>query len=162
MRFLSRKLIIVAGIICWSIFMISLGNGFTQLGIKHSIAASMNSLVRLDRDRLSGNNLGDYEPYEPESGNLLARGHEYYYSQDGNFGIGVWESKPGETVYNDLEYDELMFVLDGQLIMIDEQGVSGTYGEGEGVVLPKGWSGTLAVPEGGVRKIWVTYMGEKK
>lgn len=34
-----------------------------------------------------------------------------FYSQDRNFGLGVWESKAGETTYNDLEYDELMYVL---------------------------------------------------
>jgi uncharacterized cupin superfamily protein len=111
---------------------------------------------------LSGNNLGEFAPYEPESGNLMARGHEYFYSTDGNFGLGVWESKPGETTYTDLEYDELMYVLDGAIVMTDEQGNSETYAAGEGVVLPKGYSGTLAVPEGGVRKIWVTYMGGKK
>ena len=83
-------------------------------------------------------------------------------SEDGNFGIGVWESKPGKMTYTDLEYDELMYVLDGTIILTDEHGKTETYGPGEGLVLPKGWSGTFAVPEGGVRKIWVSYMGGKK
>jgi uncharacterized cupin superfamily protein len=48
------------------------------------------------------------------------------------------------------------------MVMTDEHGNSETYGTGEGLVLPKGWTGTLAVPEGGVRKIWVSYMGGKK
>ena len=30
------------------------------------------------------------------------------------------------------------------------------------IALPKGWTGNFAVAEGGVRKIWVTYMGGKK
>jgi uncharacterized cupin superfamily protein len=55
-----------------------------------------------------------------------------------------------------------MYVLDGEIVMTDEQGNSERYASGEGVVLPKGYTGTLAVPEGGVRKIWVAYMGGKK
>lgn len=142
--------------------MILVGSLSPEFGFSQSQAATAQTLVRLDRHRLSGNDLGDYEPYEPDSGDLMARGHEYFYSEDGNFGIGVWESKPGATNYTDLEYDELMYVLDGAIVMTDEQGNSTTYASGEGVVLPKGYTGTLGVPEGGVRKIWVTYMGGKK
>jgi len=112
----------------------------------------------LDRDRLEGRNLGEFTPYEPESGDLVARGHEYFYSTDENFGIGVWESKPGKMTYTDLEYDELMIVLDGSIVTTDEHGNSEVFTAGEGLVLPKGWTGTFAVPEGGVRKIWVSYM----
>ena len=157
-----RTAIIAIGFIGWSAAMVLLGSISPEFGISQSQAATAESLVRLDRDRLSGNNLGEFEPYEPEFGNLIARGHEYFYSKDGNFGIGVWESKPGETTYTDLEYDELMYVLDGAIVMTNEHGGTEKYGPGEGVVLPKGYTGTLAVPEGGVRKIWVTYMGGKK
>jgi uncharacterized cupin superfamily protein len=157
-----QKAISAIGFIGWSAAMVLVGSISPKLGISQSQAATASSLVRLDRNRLSGNNLGEFAPYEPEFGDLIARGHVYYYSQDGNFGIGVWESKPGETTYTDLEYDELMYVLDGKLVMTDEHANTETVGPGEGVVLPKGWTGTLAVPEGGVRKIWVTYMGGKK
>jgi uncharacterized cupin superfamily protein len=157
-----RNAILAAGFIVWSAAMVLVGNISPDFGISQSYAAMANPLVRLDSNRLSGNNLGEFTPYNPESGNLMARGHEYFYSEDGNFGLGVWESKPGETSYTDLEYDELMYVLDGAIVMTDEQGNSETYAAGEGVVLPKGYTGTLAVPEGGVRKIWVTYMGGKK
>jgi uncharacterized cupin superfamily protein len=142
--------------------MVTLGSTTTEFGISQSQAATAHSLVRLDRDRLSGKNLGEFAAYEPDSGDLMARGHEYFYSEDGNLGIGVWESKPGEMIYADLAYDELMYVLDGGLVLTDTQGNTETFGPGEGVVLPKGWSGILAVPEGGLRKIWVSYMGGKK
>ena len=142
--------------------MVVVGSISPEFGFSQSQAATASSLVRLDRDRLSGNNLGEFAPYEPEFGDLIARGHEFFYSEDGNFGIGVWESKPGEMTYTDLEYAELMYVLDGGLVMTDEHGNTEKYGPGEGLVLTKGWTGTLGVPEGGVRKIWVTYMGGKK
>jgi len=161
-NFSWRMVITVIGLIGWSAAMVLVGSISPEFGLSQSQAATASSLVRLDRDRLSGNNLGEFTPYEPEFGNLMAHGYEYYYSEDGNFGIGVWESKPGETTYTDLEYDELMYVLDGGLVMTDEHGNTERFGPGEGLVLPRGWTGTLAVPEGGVRKIWVTYMGGKK
>lgn len=157
-----RRAASASGFIAWSAAMILVGSLSADLGLARLEAATSSSLVRLDSARLAGNNLGEYEPYEPEAGNLMARGHEFYYSEDGNFGLGVWESKPGETTYTDLGYDELMYVLEGAIVMTDEQGNEERIGPGEGLVLPTGFSGTLAVPDGGVRKIWVTYMGGKK
>jgi uncharacterized cupin superfamily protein len=152
----------VTGFITWSVTMVLLGTMVPELEFSQAQASSKKQIVNLDQERLAGKKLGEFKPYEPELGNLVARGHEYYYSEDGNFGIGVWESKPGEMTYTDLEYDELMYVLDGGLIMTDEDGIEHSYGPGEGLVLPRGWTGTLAVPEAGVRKIWVAYMGGKK
>ena len=157
-----RTAILATGFIGWSAAMILLGSLAPDFGFSQAEAATASSLVRLDRDRLSGNNLGEFSPYHPESGDLVARGHVYFYSQDRNFGLGVWESKPGEMTYDDLEYDELMYVLDGGIVMTDADGNVEEFGPGEGLVLQKGWTGTLAIPEGGVRKIWVTYMGGKK
>jgi len=150
------------GFLGWSVVMILVGNIIPEIGFTQSQAATTKPVIRLDRDRLAGKNLGEFEPYEPEHGDLIARGYEYFYSEDENFGIGVWESKPGKINYSDLKYDEMMYVLDGSMVLIDEHGKTETYGSGEGLVLPKGWSGILAVPEGGVRKIWVSYMGGKK
>lgn len=174
-KFNLRPSLGVIALLAWSVIMLVIGSmaasGISRgaehiFGISKSYAGLLQTedsqIIRLDRDRLAGNNLGQFSPYEPESGDLVARGHDYFYSDDENFGIGVWESKPGKMTYVDLEYDELMFVLDGSLVMTDEHGNTEDFGAGEGLVLPKGWSGTLTVPVGGVRKIWVSYMGGKK
>jgi len=159
----------------WSVMMISIGIfagnflteqsipaiGFTEINAATQHTGSK-QIIRLDRERLGGKNLGKFEPYEPEFGDLIARGHDYYYSKDNNFGIGVWESKPGKITYKNLEYDELMYVLEGSMVMTDENGKIETYGPGEGLILQTGWSGTLEVPKGGVRKIWVSYMAGVK
>ena len=157
-----RTFIIGAGFVAWSVAMLLVGSVGHEFGFSQVQASTTPHIVRLDRERLAGMNLGEYEPYEPELGDLVARGFEYFYSEDGNMGIGVWESKPGEMTYTDLEYDELMYVLDGTIVMTNEQGLTETFGPGEGLVLPKGWTGTLAVPDGGVRKIWVSYMAGEK
>ncbi len=173
--FKKRPIRTLATIGVWSMMMIAVGIfagnimmeqsipaiGFTKINAAPQSTASQ-QIIRLDRERLGGKNLGKFEPYEPEFGNLIARGYDYFYSKDENFGIGVWESKPGKITYKNLEYDELMYVLEGSMILTDEQGKAETFGPGEGLVLPTGWSGTLAVPEGGVRKIWVSYMAGVK
>ncbi len=158
----GRTILAATAFVTWSVIMLLVGNIAPEFGLSQVQAAAPKLIVRLDRDRLTGKNLGAFEPYEPEHGDLIARGHEYFYSEDEKFGTGVWESKPGKISYTDLEYDELMYVLDGSMILTDEYGNTGKYGPGEGLVLPRGWTGTLAVPEGGVRKIWVSYMGGKK
>ena len=149
----------------WSLCMLALGTNLdSDFVVNKSFAASDQSpdLVPLDKLQLAGENLGDFSPYLPDRGDLVARGDDFYYSQDENLGIGVWESKPGSMTYEDLQYDELMLVLDGQLIMTATGGKLQYFNKGEGFVLPMGWSGTLAVGEEGVRKIWVSYMGGVK
>ena len=118
--------------------------------------------LTLAKDKLDSSTMGEFEPYEPEIGNLIARTNEYFYSQDESFGLGTWESKPGAQTYTNLGYDELMFIMEGKITMTDANGTTQTFGPGEGLVLPKGYNGTLTVEEGGVRKIWTSYMGGPK
>lgn len=163
----NKKSIAVFVFALWSILMISLGSliSDSRLGMsmaEANISDNSTALITLDKQNLLGKNLGEFSPYEPNSGDLIARGVDHFYSEDGNFGLGVWESKPGQMTYTDLEYDELMYVLEGRLIMTPVNGEAQIFDKGEAFVLPKGWSGTLAVPEMGVRKIWVAYMGGKK
>ncbi len=156
----------------WSVVMYSVGQHSAvhdvsltaALGIASVQAADVTNppIIRLDKERLSGENLGEFEPYEPEYGDLVAKGHDYFYSADEQLGVGVWESQPGAMTFSDLTYDELMYVVEGSMVMTGVDGVTATYSAGEGFILPRGWSGTLAVPEGGVRKIWVSYEGGKK
>ena len=152
-------------LVLWSLFMLALGaNVESDLVVNKSFATGEQSpeLVPLDSLQLAGENLGEFSPYLPDRGDLIARGQDFYYSEDENLGIGVWESKPGSMTYEDLQYDELMLVLDGQLIMTAAGGEPQYFNKGEGFILPVGWSGTLAVGEDGVRKIWVSYMGSIK
>jgi uncharacterized cupin superfamily protein len=168
----SRQWLAGALIFAWSVFIYTAGQNSivsdvslpAALGITSVQAADVTNppIIRLDKERLSGENLGEFSPYEPEYGDLVAKGHDYFYSADEQLGIGVWESKPGAMTFTDLSYDELMYVIEGSMVMTGIDGVSATYSAGEGFILPRGWSGTLAVPEGGVRKIWVSYEGGKK
>ena len=139
---------------------LSSGLGITAVQAETGKSAEKSAkgqLIALKLEQFKGENLGKFAPYEPENGDLIARGHEYFYSTDGNLGLGVWESKPGTVNYENLGYDELMMVVDGSMILTGEDGVAQTFEAGQGLLLTKGWSGTLEVPEGGVRKVWVSY-----
>ena len=52
--------------------------------VNKSFASSEQSpkLVRLDKLQLAGENLGEFSPYLPDRGDLVARGDDVYYTQD--------------------------------------------------------------------------------
>jgi uncharacterized cupin superfamily protein len=54
-----------------------------------------------------------------------------------------------------------MYVRDGKIVLIDDQANREECVAGEGVVLPRGWTGTFFVPEG-ARKIRVSHEGGKR
>jgi len=47
------------------------------------------------------------------------------------------------------------YVRDGKIVRIDDQGNREEYVAGEGLVLPRGWTGALSVPEG-ARQVWAS------
>lgn len=112
--------------------------------------------VRLQSTHLEGSDLGEFQRDKPES-SLVQRSHQSFESQDGRFRVGIWEAKTGAIeIPNPYPGDELMYVLSGKFALIDQQGNRQECSEGEGMILPKGWTGTFEVPES-VRKIWVYY-----
>lgn len=112
--------------------------------------------VRLQSTHLDGSDLGEFQRGKPES-SLVQRSHQSFESQDGRFRVGIWEAKAGAIAISDpYPGDELMYVLSGKFALINQQGHREECSEGEGMILPKGWTGTFEVPES-VRKILVYY-----
>ena len=72
-------------LVLWSLFMLVLGNNVdSDFVVNKSFASSEQSpkLVRLDKLQLAGENLGEFSAYLPDRGDLVARGNDFYYSQD--------------------------------------------------------------------------------
>ena len=67
-QFSWRIIFATTAFISWSAVMILVGNIAPEFGFSQAQAATTKLIVRLDRDRLAGNNLGEFEPYEPEYG----------------------------------------------------------------------------------------------
>ncbi len=150
------------GLVAWSVAMVTVGAIIGQVGPVAPYAEAAGramAVVELDDGKLAGEGLGEFGPYSKLS-DFDARGHTFYQSADGNLSIGVWEATPGVlNVPDPYVVDELMYVLEGEIVLTDVDGNVSTHGPGDGVVLPKGWTGTFAVPDG-VRKIYVTYAAE--
>ncbi len=151
------------GLVAWSVALVSAGAIIGQLGpvapYAEAAAAAM-SAVEFDGAKLAGKGLGEYSPYYPDRSDFDARGHTFYQSADGKLTIGVWEATPGVLdVPDPYAVDEMMYVLQGKIVLTDTDGNASTHVPGDGVVLPKGWTGTFGVPDG-VRKIYVAYSGE--
>ena len=62
---------------------------------------------------------------------------------EGDIVSAVFESGPGAMQVEDLMFDEFIYILAGQLVLTGaDDGVAHTFGTGDHLVLPKGWSGT--------------------
>ena len=147
------------GLVAWSMAMLTLGAIVGQVGPIAPYAEAAGramTVVELENSKLAGEGLGEFVPYS-KHGDFDARGHTFYESSDGNLSIGVWEATPGVlNVPDPYAVDEMMYVLEGSIVLTDTDGNISTHGPGDGVVLPRGWTGTFAVPDG-ARKIYVTY-----
>lgn len=114
-------------------------------------AAPGAEIILLDRDTIDGKRFSDFRAFDPDVSDIVARNHEFYRSEDQKFGIDVWEAQPGEVPFADLGYDEMIYVLDGNMSFIDMDGDAQIYSEGKAVILPQGWNGKGVVSTSGAR-----------
>ena len=80
-------------------------------------------------------------------------------SSDGKFASGMY--KAGPQIFDITEpygVDEFMFFLEGSVTLTSADGSVTTVNAGEGVTIPKEWTGLWATT--GYRKIWVIYSGD--
>ena len=159
----KRRSVLTLSFLVWCVAVLAIGMIVGQVSAVARYAEATGraiSVVELDNAKLAGKELGAFHPYYPERSDFDARGHTFFESSDGNLSIGVWEATPGLLdVPDPYDVDELMYVLEGRIILTDADGNVSTHEPGDGVVLPKGWTGTFGVPDG-VRKIYVTYGGK--
>ena len=99
--------------------------------------------VRVPNNVLSGEALGDFAPYRPESGDLMIPSKVFYTSSDGQYAAGIWESKTGSMEITDFPVTKVMFIVEGSLSLNAPGKNPITYSAGEGIIVPKGWDGTF-------------------
>jgi uncharacterized cupin superfamily protein len=102
----------------------------------------------------------DLAAYRPAPGRIMAgdpvqRAWNLYSSADGRFHAGLWECEPGRwrVVFTENEFCEL---LEGTLVVTDEDDTSRRYGAGDAFVTPAGYTGTWEVLSR-ARKRYVIY-----
>jgi uncharacterized cupin superfamily protein len=108
----------------------------------------------------SGADVDGLEPTDyiaPEmlrSGDPQERGRSFYADQTGQFDAGVWECQPNVHVLEAAPYDEFVYLLEGHIDVIDDEGTVETYKAGDSFMMPRGCKCTWDVKEP-VRKLYV-------
>jgi uncharacterized cupin superfamily protein len=99
-------------------------------------------IVRIDRSHLAGEDLKPLPPYPSESllaGESKNAGHTFW---EGEMSVKVTSNAPAKYRIDPQPFDEFIYILEGQLTLIDIEGQKDEFGVGDWLVLPKGWRGT--------------------
>ena len=89
-------------------------------------------------------------PHDPTDTPIEGAGHPKGYTAytdaSRQLTAGVWACNAGTLEIDNLPFDEVCFVIDGEVEVTDDQGISSTFGEGDAFVLHKGFTGTWRMP----------------
>jgi uncharacterized cupin superfamily protein len=99
-------------------------------------------IVRIDRAHLAGEDLKPLPPYPSESliaGESRNSGHTFW---EGEMSVKVTSNAPANYRIDPQPFDEFIYILEGELTLIDIEGQKDDFGVGDWLVLPRGWRGT--------------------
>ena len=85
--------------------------------------------------------LAEWDPLDPaslEAGNPVQRGHTYHQDESLGYSAGVWDCTANTGKFEPYAVHEFMFVLEGSVTMVLEDGAEITVNAGEPFVIPKG------------------------
>jgi uncharacterized protein len=89
-----------------------------------------------------------------DSGEPMTSGRVLQAGADGLPLVGIWECTPGGWSIENRPDTETVMLLKGRARLTDADGSSTELGPGEGIVLPRGWSGRWDILET-TRKFYV-------
>lgn len=89
------------------------------------------------------------------SGQPLQTYQNYYKSEDGNLAAGIWSCEVGTFTVNFTEH-EYIHILNGTIIIKDNNGQELRLTSGMHVVIPQGFQGTWQIVEAAT-KVFVNY-----
>jgi uncharacterized cupin superfamily protein len=92
----------------------------------------------------------------PLSGEILVRSVVSFANDERTIVSGVWESDPGVSRWEFLTRGEIVHVLEGRMIVTQDDGEPVELTAGSVAYYPIGWTGTWEVLEP-VRKFYVVY-----
>jgi len=82
----------------------------------------------------------------PVIGALSPLGYTAYADPSGVFTAGVWACDAGTIQIEDLAIDEACYLIEGEVIITDQNGNSEVFSAGEAFLLPQGFVGTWHMP----------------
>ena len=74
------------------------------------------------------------------SGKPLGLDHAYYEKENPILKVGIWRSSPYTEYFEDYQYDEFMYLLEGS-VTVESENSKETFCKGDAFLLPKGFKG---------------------
>ena len=99
------------------------------------------NIIRLEPNGPEGASLIEDELDQADFQSALPVQHSYSYYEDEGSGlyIGVWDTNTMQEKFGPYGMDEFMWVIEGQVTMVDESGNETIVKAGEAFVIPKGY-----------------------
>lgn len=116
-------------------------------------------VVKFEPHGPEGSGLVEWDPIDPdelESGTPLQRGHIYHEVEGAGYMAGVWDCTAMTSKFSPYPVHEFMFLLEGSVTLVLEDGNQVTVNAGESFVIPKGLPCQWVQP-GYVRKFFLIF-----
>ena len=91
--------------------------------------------------------LGFIDPDTVSGGPATELGHIFFTNPEGTVNAGVWECTPCVEHVVDYPYDQCCYVLEGSLIITDENGRTKTFLPDDDFMIPRGFNGSWDMTE---------------
>ncbi|MBF9336470.1 DUF861 domain-containing protein [Microbacterium lacticum] len=78
---------------------------------------------------------------EALNGELLVRSETLYRAADGAVAGGIWEAEQGLARFEFLEYGELVYLIEGHIVAMSDEGEETILSPGVCASFPRGWVG---------------------
>lgn len=98
-------------------------------------------IIRFEPHGPADTGLVEWDPIDPselEAGNPVQRGHIYHADKALGYMAGVWDCTPMTEKFGPYPVHEFMFLLEGSVTMIHQDGTEAIVNAGEPFVIPKG------------------------
>ena len=99
------------------------------------------------------------DPSHVLEGKAEERAQIFLASPSEKFLVGVWECSPCKEKVEDYPFHECCFVLQGSVIVTDEEGRSETFSSGDAFTMRKGFQGLWHMTEH-FKKYFIAYTGD--
>ena len=123
------------------------------------MTATLVKASRIGKNELTDIVAPDAQPIEQEGVSIPTRDHRSWINSDGSIETGIWECDAGTFRSRFADYGEMIYIVQGEMVCISDDGTSFTLKEGDSCTFPRGWSGEWNVLRP-IRKLYTVWTNE--